>query len=303
MNKYIAILAVAVIGFSGLLVKVDAQNATSTISPKPNVTVRPNIKDIEEKELRQELSIKEIRGRIVCLAIGACPTDKEATEVLMKAAQIIEVGNDSLKVSIFDYKYKIDIANARLVRHFWGDSEIDEFSPGDIINVSGYLDSQDNYLVHAKTIRNVSIQKRHDIFKGTIESLGTEKASFVLKTENRGSQTVVVTSETRIIKTETAVCKQEPCPPAEINASFSDLQVGMKVIVRGIWDRTLAKIEARVVVIGDDKNPRSFFKSSAQPSISNSESKVDTETAKKKIDEIRKQIDEILGKLRNMGSF
>jgi len=140
------------------------------LSPNPSSTrpLIPNISEIKE-ELRQELSIKEIRGRVVCQAIGVCPKAGENTEVLIKSAKVEEIGADYLKISIFGYQYKVDLVNAKIVRYGWLESHINEFSVGDIVNVWGFLDEGDKYLIHAKNVRNISIQKVHNVFRGVKE--------------------------------------------------------------------------------------------------------------------------------------
>lgn len=214
----------------------------------------PVIANVNKDDLRQSLSIKEIPGRvgkITCLFLDcpsatSSPNTKPSNEVLMKAAKVTEISTNLLKVSIFGYIYKIDLVNSKIVRHWWGNSSVDEFSVGDIINVLGYLDVSDNYLVHAKTVRDVSIQKMYGVFKGTIESITSTEKSFVLKTEERGNQTVVVSDSTKIITATTT-------------GSFSDLQVGLPVVVRGIWNKTLSKIQAQVVIVGKSADTRPFF--------------------------------------------
>ena len=231
--------------------------------------IKPNIVNVEEKDLRQELSIKENvgKGRVVCLALGVCPPSPVgATEVLMKAAKVSEAGADYLKISIFGYSYKIDTASANVVRYYWGVSNLDEFSAGDIVNVHGYLDGADNYLVHAKTVRNVSIQKVHNVFKGVVESVASSTSSFVMKTEERGSQTVYVSADTKIVlEGEKIVCVKAPCPMMSVRVgSFADLNAGDEVVVRGLWDKTLSTVRAQSIVIGGELSPRLFFKEGAE---------------------------------------
>lgn len=222
------------------------------LSPKmdDSDSVKPIIKDIKNSELRQQLNISEIRGRMICREVGNCSsttTDKSAIEILMKASKVTEIGDNYLKVSVFQYAYKIDISAANIVRHTWGPSNISEFSVGDIINVWGYLDETDTSLVHAKTIRNVSVQKIYGVFRGIIASIDSANNTFVLKTGEKGNQTVVVSSDTKIINGTTT-------------ASFADLQVGMGAVVRGVWDRTLSRIKAQTINIPGKKEFRPFLK-------------------------------------------
>ncbi len=237
------------------------------------MSISPIIKDIPEKDLRQELSIKENtgKGKVVCLALDICPpAPVQADEALIKAAKVTEMGSGFLKVSIFGYVYKIDISGSKIVRYGWGESVIDEFSVGDIVNVHGYLDANDNYLIHAKTVRNVSIQNIHGVFGGTIENIDATSTIFTIATEKNGSQAVVVNGDTKIIKQMEIVCIMAPCLPIYTIGSFSDLQIGMKVTVRGIWNKASSKIQARVVIIGNlpfllkEKEEKIFHKEKEQ---------------------------------------
>ena len=310
MRKYLSI-------FVGLFILLGSLTAISlALAENENENtaaqmIKPIIKDIEEKELRQELSIKEIQGRIICRELNACPGVKPSVEVLVKAAKVTEVGADYLKISIFGITYKVDTSLSKIVRHYWGASEIDEFSVGDIVNVYGYLDEADSYLIRAKTVRNVSIQKIHNVFKGVIESIDASSTSFILKTEERGNQTVMVSGETKIIKPQPVLCVKAPCLPVEIAGSFSDLRVGMKAIVRGLWDKALSKIQARVIVIGEEKGARPFFQKALPLKVEKLEGKIEkfiqkgerklgesAESIRAKIEEIQRKINEILEKLR-----
>ena len=246
------ILAVASLSLA-ILVKAEESSSAS---------IKPMIKDVSESDLRQSLSIQEIRGRVICKELNTCPVSdsKNSTEVLMKAAKVTEVGANYLKVSIFVYNYKIDTASAKVVRNYWGASSIDEISVGDIVNVWGYLDESDYYLVHSQTVRDVSIQKVHAVFKGVIGTI-TPPDTFVLQTEERGDQIVKVASSTKIVVEAgcaTASATTTSSCPAR-TGSFSDLTAGMKVLVRGIWNKTLNTIQAYNIVIVGVNTPRPLF--------------------------------------------
>lgn len=183
-----------------------------------------NIADVPEKYLKQKLLITETAKRI---------------HVLIKAAQITEISSDLLKVKIFGQDYKIQISSdTNIISHSWGKSDLSEFSVGDIINVRGTLDLTDPLLVKAKTVRNVSIQKKHTVFSGEITAISTvtPPTDFTLKTVNRGLQKVVLSDKTKIYE-------------GKVEKTASDLQVGMKVLVRGIWNEKLSQIQALLIRI------------------------------------------------------
>jgi hypothetical protein len=247
MKKYLLIFGcLLLLGAVVILVNVvKAENTASTGSSN----VLPIVKDILSTDLRQSLTISEIRGRIICKELGTCSSAAQTgtIEVLMKAAKVTEINNNVLKVSIFNYNYQIDTNSANLVRYLWGQSNISEFSVGDIVNVWGYLDETDTSLVHARNIRDVSIQKLYGVFNGVIDSLDSANNSFVLKTESRGNQTVLVSADTKIVKATTTI-------------AFGDLQTDMGVVVRGVWNKTSSQIQAQVINIPGSNEARPQLK-------------------------------------------
>ena len=193
-----------------------------------------NITDVPKKELKQKILIEETG---------------EGTQILIKSAQVAEISSlsggsipDLLKVKIFGQDYKIHrMPDAKVVFHSWGRSDISEFSVGDIVNAFGTLDDTDSFLVHAKTIRNVSFQFKHRAFVGEITkipatSFATPTTDFILRTLEKGEQKVIITEKTKIFE-------------GKAQKTISDLQVGMRVMVRGLWNKTLSEIKALIIKI------------------------------------------------------
>lgn len=291
-------------------------SATPTITPTA-IPVPPILKGFSEGELRQSLEIKEIRGLKVCQELNRCPfnsADKPYIEVLIKAAKVIEVASEYLRISIFGSNYKVDLTEAKLVRQQWANSEIDEFSVGDLINVFGSLDETDNFLIHAKTVRDLSIRKNQQIFKGVVGTI-TPPDNFILQTTDFGDYTVLVSSETKIIKSEPLACTQVVgaiCPSsASAIAAFSDIKTGETVIVRGTWDSAAKKIQADSIIIGSDTRPffrnASQVKNQIQNKINNIINKLENkiiesrETIKSRIEELQNRISDMLLQLRLRG--
>lgn len=233
----------------------------SPIAPIIIKSVKPFIKNISAEDLRQSLSIQEVEGSSLCKESDEClfANDRFYSEALINAAKITDIGEKTIGVSLFGYEYKINIEETKFVRQYWVASELDEFAVGDIVNVFGYLDQSDNYLVYAKTIRNMSIQKRHTIFKGLVGSVNNVMKTFVLQTPKDGDQTVVVNNETKIVKSEPIFCIQmvgARCPFATSTlGSFEDLTVNKAVVVRGLWSESSDKIIAESIIIGFDGRP------------------------------------------------
>ncbi|MDP2855855.1 MAG: hypothetical protein Q8N90_01890 [bacterium] len=328
MKKSLTIFIVLAAGIFPFLTAAQTVSPSPTISPTPTSTptatptptvapVPPILKGVSESELHQELNIKEIRGLKICQELNRCPFnsgDKPYIEVLIKAAKVNEVDTEYLMISIFGSNYKIDLKEAKLVRQNWANSEIDEFSVGDLINVFGYLDENDNFLIHAKTIRDISIQKNQQIFKGVVGTI-TPPDSFILQTTDFGDYTVVVSSDAKIIKSESIACIQVvgiTCPSSTSTvATFSDIKAGETAIVRGVWDSVTKKIQADSIIIGSDTRP--FFRNASQVKnqiqnkinniINKLENKVidSRETLKNRIEELQNRISDMLLQLRLRG--
>lgn len=326
MKRYLLVIGGLVL-VTGLLIVFALANAETTAgstgSTATSTTIAPMITEVSDSDLRQELTIKEIYGRRVkCKeyeSASKCPEytpSNQSSDVLVKAAKVTGIGTNSIKISIFGLNYEVDTSNAKIVRQYWGGSTLNEFSVGDIVNVYGYLDAYNLMLIHAQTVRNVSIQKVNNIFGGTVTNIinypmpmcsitststepvamcvppspDTNIGEFTLKTDNRGIQTVIVNGKTQFMN-------------ASGTSSFGNLQVGMNVSVRGLWDKTQSKINANLVKIYSGTityitTPAtcsgSETSSCTKPFYQNDDSVRDNQ---KKIEKIQEQINELLKKL------
>ena len=115
-------------------------------------------------------------------------------------------------------------SNTQLRRRFWGKATFDEFQVGDTLNVIGKWTDDAKTTIQARLVRDVSIQKRFGVFFGTVTSLNSN--GWVMQTVNRGNQTVTTVSTTKFTNRK------------EETISQSDVKVGDKVRVRGLWDKT-----------------------------------------------------------------
>jgi hypothetical protein len=188
-----------------------------------------NVAGISSQELRQNLSLVELgNGRV---------------EALIKAGVISEIASDGafIKVKIFNAEYKAVISSdTNIVRNSWGVSELSEFSVGDVVNVHGFMDTGDYSTITTRTIRNVSIQKLHGVFQGEIKEIVSPG---VFSFESKGKiLTVTVGDDTKIFVGREA-------------KSFADLLVGMNGLVRGVWDRTLSKVQALLIIMKSLPSP------------------------------------------------
>ncbi|HOK34891.1 MAG TPA: hypothetical protein PLQ27_01910 [Candidatus Paceibacterota bacterium] len=240
-------------------------STTTTTIPKP---IRPIKEGINLNELKQSLTIEEVRGwRLgVVSQINSTTTipTKDSTTAYIKAGVVTEVGDKYLKVNVFDYIFEVDLSSAKLMKQSWAVSELDNYSVGDIVNVYGYLDNENNALIHAINVRDLSLTNAQVSYQGTIKTINSADKSFVLTTRNNQEINVKVSNETRIIK---FVRHFEPDNQVKsrgtyIEGSFSDLIVGEPVIVRGLWSNSQSLLQAQTIAIGNDERP--FFKAMNQ---------------------------------------
>lgn len=266
----ITILGLA-LGMGQILLAQDQEptpSPTTTALPQPSVSpepsfIPPNLRNIPSKDLKQSLSINEIKGRFICKLVGGCPglEEKGEVEILIKAGQVTGVSANEITVKIFGIEYKVNLTKAKLLNSQWNTGELDNFVVGDLVNVYGFIEENNPFLINAKTVRNLSLQKHLSIFRGVIQNLSN--STFSLLTEKNGTITVVVKDDTKIIRTEKTACIQiyppVNCPlSASRLITFADLKEGEKAIVRGEYDKNLNQLRAEQILVGDDDRP--FFK-------------------------------------------
>lgn len=116
----------------------------------------------------------------------------------------------------------------QLRRKFWGQSELSEWSVGDIISLIGTWEDEAKTTIRARLIKNLSIQMRHGVFFGTITSLG--ESGFTMDSVRRGTQTVTVGEDTKYINRRGGAL------------GFSEIPVGHRVRVRGLWNSRTSTI-------------------------------------------------------------
>jgi hypothetical protein len=118
--------------------------------------------------------------------------------------------------------YTIDATNARLNRRYNARANFSEMLAGDTIIVWGTIDGSN---ITASKIQDLSIQQWKATFNGSITAIDSANNNFSLQTNSRGTQTVNVYDYTKF-KYRARTAK-----------TFSDLQVGDRVVAKGIWNR------------------------------------------------------------------
>lgn len=184
-------------------------------------TLRQERKEIrnqfQEKiqELKQELKNKlsNLRSQVAKIIRGEITAISGTTLTVTKDGNTYTVNTDS---------------NTRLRRHYWGSSTLADFSVGNLVNVLGKFTDEAKTTILARMIRNLSIMKRHGVFIGDITAKNSD--NFVINSKHRGDQTVYIDSNTKFIQRDGET------------TTFAGIQVGHRVRVRGLWDKSLNKI-------------------------------------------------------------
>lgn len=119
-----------------------------------------------------------------------------------------------------------DRCTTKFVRRFGAASGISEMTVGHTLNVTGIWEDSAKTTVDACVIRDTSIQKRHGVFVGNVVSLTSTGWIMTTVRANRANQTVTVSSTTTMTNRANQTITQ------------SDIQVGHRVSVKGVWDST-----------------------------------------------------------------
>jgi hypothetical protein len=211
-------ILIGMIIFAGLITSSQAW-AVSGNAVKGNNQLLNQVKE-DTKAVKQQI-VDQVKEKIVTRA-GDLQLFKNK-KVIINQGQLQSIDGTTLMVIKDNVTYKILTDDkTQLRRKFWGKSEISEFSSGDLLNVIGTWTDDTKTSVQAIMIKDTSIQMRHGVFFGTITSKTDN--SFVMQTIARGNQSVTIAIDTKYLNR-----KQE-------TINFSDISVGHKVRVRGLWN-------------------------------------------------------------------
>lgn len=112
--------------------------------------------------------------------------------------------------------------NTVLLRRFSAKSSLSEMSAGDKLTIVGTWTDSTKTVLKASSIRDLSIQKRNGQFLGTVKSVSSD--GFVVTPVKRADQTVTVDSKTKFVSLKNR------------SITLSDIKVGNRVRVTGMWD-------------------------------------------------------------------
>lgn len=180
-------------------------------------TLKEKIEDRKE-ELREKIASKAAAFKLfsngrIAIGNGTITAINGTTLTVTKDGKTYTVLTDS---------------ETNLKRRFWGASDLGEFSVADKINVVGVWQDDAQTTVKARFIRNISIQKRFGVFFGTVTAVTSN--GFTFDASKRGTQAVTVDSTTAFTNRREEAIAQ------------TDVAVGHRVRVRGLWDSVNSKI-------------------------------------------------------------
>lgn len=173
---------------------------------------------IEERQENREGLIETLKNKIKGMAVRI-------------KGELTAINGNTLTVKKEDGStVSVDITNATCRRRFGAKCDWGELVVGDILNVVGKWSDDAKTAITAKLVRNISIQKRWGVIFGKVTQIN--EGSIVMESK-RGGETLsvtVYTSGAKLVKRN-----QE-------SMTISDLKVGHRVRVKGVWDRTLKEI-------------------------------------------------------------
>ncbi|MBI5448869.1 hypothetical protein HY948_00975 [Candidatus Gottesmanbacteria bacterium] len=202
-TQFFSLAAAAVLGLS-IVPQVAAENMRTD--------VRKEIKeDLREKAGSRPGILREFlkRGR-AAIGSGKLTAKNGTTLTVEKDGKSYVVVTDS---------------NTQFRRRFWGKATLDEMQLGDILNVIGLWADDAKTTINAKLVRDASIEKRFGVFVGVVKSLTTSGWVMSTVNEKRPDETVVVSSLTKFVNRKEEAIGQ------------TDIVVGHRVRVKGLWDR------------------------------------------------------------------
>lgn len=154
--------------------------------------------------------------------------------------EVTVIGENSFTMSSEDGTFQVNITDkTKILRKFGGKSSLAELSVEDEVMVFGKFTDDTKSIIDAKTVKNNSIQKRFGAFFGKVTTKNSD--NFVMETLERGVQTVYFGTAKFVDRKETGI-------------TISDIKVGDRVRVKGVWDKTLNKI-TEVIQVKDFSIP------------------------------------------------
>ena len=234
-------ISLGIIVLATFLTVISPAIALTPLRNEIRKTIRETVKE-EKKEGSNPAGIKEDVKEI---RMGLLDKIKNFMKKNLKfearvKGKITVVGSNNFSLNGDDGTFQVNINDkTKFLRKFGGKSSLGEYSVGDEVIVFGKFTDDTKLIIDAKTVKNNSIQKRFGAFFGKITVKNID--NFIMETAERGTQTVYFGTAKIVNRKET-------------NITLSDIKVGDRVRVKGVWDKTLSKI-AEVIQIKDFSIP------------------------------------------------
>jgi len=234
-------ISLGIIVLATFLTVISPAIALTPLRNEIRKTIRETVKE-EKKEGSNPAGIKEDVKEI---RMGLLDKIKNFMKKNLKfearvKGKITVVGSNNFSLNGDDGTFQVNINDkTKFLRKFGGKSSLSEYSVGDEVIVFGKFTDDTKLIIDAKTVKNNSIQKRFGAFFGKITVKNID--NFIMETAERGTQTVYFGTAKIVNRKET-------------NITLSDIKVGDRVRVKGVWDKTLSKI-AEVIQIKDFSIP------------------------------------------------
>lgn len=217
MKKLVSFIALSVIIITPLSVSAEKPDSKAAdLKKEIRIDLQQGRKDLKESSQ----SGKNINGKVV-------------------QGTVASIGTSSFTVTSNGQTYTVNIdGKTKFRRHFWGKSALSEISVGDKVNILGKFTDSAKTTILARMVRDTSIQKRKGTFFGTVTATGT---TLTIST-TKGTESVLFDGSTKLVNRKEQVI------------TSSQINVGDKVRVKGVWDKTLNTI-TEVTQIKDFTQP------------------------------------------------
>jgi len=196
-------------------------SATTLLAPLSVHALEIDVKNEQQVVVRD---LKEQLREAISTRVGDLKKLMKS-RVFLNDATITAVSENSLTVTSEGQTYTVNLrSDTKVRRHYYGKSELSEFQVGQHVNVWGTFTDETRTTISAAFVRNLSIMKRHGVFIGIVKAISDNMLT--LDTIARGVQKVTVDANTIFVNR-----KME-------GISQSDVEVGHRIRVKGMWDKT-----------------------------------------------------------------
>lgn len=211
--------------------KNEIRDEIKNVTPAPRQEININASEEgKKKDTLQEQLIAKIKERFPFLL----PKGFNKGEVISVSSTSLP---SEIKVKADTKEITLKITEKTIIlRKFGGKSNLGEIKVGDIVTARGSWEDENGSVLITRVLRDLSIQKRKGTFWGKIKSIDFANKNFILNTASRGELKVFVQDGTEIVSRD------------QKKISLTDLQVGSRVRVTGVWDSTLNQISETMLI-------------------------------------------------------